>query len=272
MTHTLLTPRDLPELSIEAEAITPDRISGRSEQEIGSLRVQVGNEPAELGDLFRVRGAGNEEIRIEGDIGRVKHIGSGMTTGRIVVEGSVGMHVGARMRGGVLEIKGDAGPWAGAEMAGGVLRIAGGASDYTGAAYPGSRRGMTGGLLLIGGSAGAALGASMRRGLIAVAGVAGDYAGRDMTAGSMVLCRGAGRRAGAGMKRGSLVVFRALEILPTFRYACAYLPEFLPVLLRSLRDGFGFAIDRRYLAGRYRRYSGDFTELGKGEILVWTSD
>ncbi len=272
MTFTVLATRELPELPIEAEAVTPDRIAGRSERDVSSIRLQVGNASAELGELFHVRGAGSEDIRIEGDISRVKGIGAGMTVGRIAVEGSVGMHAGAAMRGGVLEVKGDAGSWAGAEMTGGTLKIEGNAGEHAGAAYPGSRRGMTGGVLLIGGSAGTELGARMRRGLIAVGGWAGDYAGLDMIAGSIVLCGGAGRRTGAGMKRGSVVAFRPLELLPTFHYACTYVPGFLPLLLRGLRNGFGFALDDRYLGGTYQRYSGDFTALGKGEILVWTSE
>lgn len=272
MTATVLTPLDLPRLALEAEAIAPERLAGRSEREVALLPVQIGNATAQLGEFFRVRGAGSDEIRIDGDVSRVKGIGAGMTRGRLVVEGGVGMHAGARMRGGELVVMGDAGAWVGAEMAGGVLRIGGSAGDYAGAAYPGSRLGMTGGALLVGGNAGSELGAVMRRGLIAVRGSAGDYAGFNMIAGSIVLCGGAGRRTAAGMKRGSLVAFRSLELLPTFRYACTYRPEFLALLLRELRDVFGFAIDARYLSGLYRRYSGDFAELGRGEIAIWTSD
>jgi hypothetical protein len=33
----------------------------------------------------------------------------------------------------------------------------------------------------------------------------------------------------------------------------------------------GFEVPEQSFGGNYRRYSGDFIELGKGEILVWTS-
>jgi formylmethanofuran dehydrogenase subunit C len=267
---TTLTPREPPTLPVEAPCITPDRIAGLKEAEVARLPVRSGNEPAELGDIFEVRGDGSEEVRIVGDADRVKRIGAGMARGRIVVEGSVGMHAGAGMKGGVLEIGGDAGARTGTEMAGGVLRVEGDVGDHAGAAAPGSRRGMTGGILLVGGRAGDRLGSVLRRGVIAVRGRAGDDPGFGMIAGSIILCGGAGRRIGAGMKRGSIVGFEPLELLPTFRYACTYRPDYLSVFLRRLHDRFGFAPPDGHDRGLYERYSGDFNELGRGEVLVWT--
>lgn len=269
MSATVLTPRDLPPLPLEAEAITPDRIAGLSEREVAALTVQVGNAAAPLGDLFRVKGKGSDEVRIAGDVGRVRGIGAGMSRGRIVVEGSVGRHAGARMKGGELIVAGDAGDWAGAEMSGGVLRVQGSAGDFAGAAYPGGRRGMSGGALWVGGRAGRRLGDTLRRGVIAVRGAAADDAGFRMVAGTILLLGGAGRRAGAGMKRGSIISFKPLDLPPTFRYAGDFRPEFLRLLLRTLRRAYGFDVDDRYLGGLYRRYSGDFLELGRGEIWVW---
>lgn len=271
MSATVLTPLELPSLPLEADVLTPDRVAGRSEREVARLPIQVGNATAELGELFRVQATGAEEIRIAGDVSRVRGIGAGMTRGRIVVEGSVGMHAGARMRGGEMIVAGGAGPWAGAEMAGGLLRIEGDAGDDAGAAYPGSRRGMTGGALLIGGDAGRELGATLRRGLITVRGSTGECAGFNMIAGSIVSFGGLGRGAGAGMKRGTILTFRPLELLPTFRYAGAYRPELLRLLLRNVSRLYGIPIEDRFMSGLYRRYSGDFVELGRGEIWVWTT-
>lgn len=270
MSATVLTPLETPSLPLEAESITPDRFAGLPEREVARLPVQVGNGTAELGGLFRVQGKGTEEIRVAGDVPRVRGIGAGMTRGRVVLEGSAGSHVGARMRGGELVVAGDAGDWAGAEMAGGVLRIGGNAGDLAGAAYPGGRRGMTGGALLVGGNAGRELGATMRRGVIAVRGAAGDEAGFRMVAGTIVLLGGAGRRPGAGMKRGTIVSFRRLDLLPTFRAVGSYRPEFLRLLFRALRRSYQFDVEDRYVDGLYERYSGDFLELGRGEIWVWT--
>lgn len=270
MGATVLTPRDAPSLPLEADALTPDAVLGRSEREVAALPVRVGNAAAELGELFRVTGEGSEEVRIEGDVARVSGIGTGMTRGRLVIEGRAGPHTGARMRGGELVVGGDAGDYSGAEMAGGVLRIGGDAGDHVGAAYPGARRGMTNGAILVEGNAGRSLGATLRRGTIAVRGAAGDDAGFGMIAGTLVLLGDAGRRPGAGMKRGTIVAGRAAEPLPTFRYAGTYRPIFLALLLRALRGTYGFDVEERYLDGLYRRYSGDFVELGRGEVWVWT--
>jgi formylmethanofuran dehydrogenase subunit C len=91
-----------------------------------------------------------------------------------------------------------------------------------------------------------------------------------MIAGTLVLLGGAGRRTAAGMKRGTIVVGRAIDLLPTFRDAGTYRPTFLALLLRTLRRIYGFDVEDRYVNGLYQRYSGDFVELGRGEVWVWT--
>lgn len=272
MSATVLVPREHPPLPIEARCLAPDRLAGLSEAEVGRLPVQVGREKAELGELFRVRGRGSEEVRVEGDAARVKGIGEGMSRGRLLVEGGVGMHAGAGMRGGVLEVRGDVDAWAGAEMTGGLLRIGGKAGDHLGAAYPGSPRGMNRGIVLVAGTAGDQVGARMRRGIIAVRGPVGDYPGFDLIAGTIILCAGAGGRPGARMRRGSIVSLEPLDPLPTFRYAGTYRPDFLRLLFGRLRDAYGFEVEPARVTGPYRRYSGDFTELGRGEVLVWASN
>lgn len=270
MSATVLEPRDLPLLPIDADGVTPDAVAGRSEREIAARRVRVGAAEAPLGEIFRVKGVGAEELRIVGDVSRVRGIGTAMTRGRIVIEGNAGPHTGARMAGGEMIVAGDAGDWTGAEMAGGVLRIGGRAGDSVGAAYPGARRGMTGGAILIEGDAGRLLGGTMRRGTIAVRGATGPDAGFGMIAGTLVLLGGAGRRLGAGMKRGTIVSGREIDLLPTFRYAGTYRPTVLALLWRALRRTYGFEIEDRHVDGSYRRYSGDFVELGRGEVWVWT--
>jgi formylmethanofuran dehydrogenase subunit C len=108
----------------------------------------------------------------------------------------------------------------------------------------------------------------MRRGWIAVLGNVGDFAGAFATAGSIIVFGQLGERPGAGMKYGTIVAFHPPELLPTFRYDCVYQPIFLRLLLQSLHTR-GVAIREEYLTGYYRRYSGDITVLGKGEILVY---
>lgn len=265
---TILQLKNLPDIPLEAENITPDCFLGKTEAEIAALPVAVGNQPASLGDFFQVSGEGAPEITLEGDLGRVKSIGAGMTQGQIVVRGNAGMHLGTGMRGGRIEVHGNAGDWAGAEMHGGEIRIHGSAGHGLGAGYRGSPQGMNRGLIVVDGNAGNEAGSSLRRGLIVIGGDSGDFTGAFMIAGTIIVAGRLGERSGAGLKRGSIVTFQAPRLLPSFRYACTYAPGYLGLFLRQLRAQ-GLSVPNAWLTGRYRRYSGDLTTLGKGEILVW---
>src|SRR5215216_6402205 len=239
MTLTL-TLREQPLVPLEAEVLCPDRLAAASREEIEALPVWHGNERTRVGEFFAVSGAG-DDIRLEGDLRRVKFVGAGMTAGRLTVAGDVGMHAGAGMRGGELHVEGDAGDWAGA--------------------------GMRGGKLVVHGDAGAQAGAGVRRGLIAVAGRVGDAAGLRMLAGTIVALGGLGRRAGAGIRRGSIVTMAPATPLATFVFSCIYRPPFLRLCLRRLR-ALGLAVSDEQLDGRYARWCGDALELRRGEILI----
>src|SRR5919198_162216 len=171
MTLTL-TLREEPIVPLEAEVLWPDRLAGSGGEEIEALPVWHGNERTRVGEFFAVSGAG-DDVRLEGDLSRVKHVGAGMAAGRLTVAGDVGMHAGASMRGGELHVEGDAGDWAGAGMRGGTLVVRGSAGHRLGGVYPGERAGMRGGEIVVHGDAGAQAGAGLRRGLIAVAGGGG---------------------------------------------------------------------------------------------------
>src|SRR6185437_7206573 len=90
-----------------------------------------GNERARLGDFFEVSGDG-DDVRLEGDLSRVRGVGAGMTAGRLTIAGDAGAHVGAGMRGGELHVDGDVGDWAGAGMRGGTLVVRGSAGRKLG--------------------------------------------------------------------------------------------------------------------------------------------
>src|SRR5215216_285605 len=243
MTLTL-TLREQPVVPLEAEVLCPDRLAGASREEIEALPVWHGNERTRVSEFFAVSGAG-DDVRLEGDLSRVKFVGAGMTAGRLTVAGDVGMHAGAGMRGGELHVEGDAGDWAGA--------------------------GMRGGKLVVHGDAGAQAGAGVRRGLIAVAGRVGDAAGLRMLAGTIVALGGLGRRAGAGIRRGSLVTMAPATPLATFVFSCIYRPPFLRLYLRRLR-ALGLAVSDDQIDGRYARWCGDSLELRRGEILILEGD
>jgi formylmethanofuran dehydrogenase subunit C len=138
-----LTLREQPAAALETEGLCPDRLAGASRGEIEGLTAWHGTERTRLGDFFAVSGSG-DDVRIEGDLGRVKFVGAGMSAGRLTVAGDVGMHAGAGMSGGELHVEGDAGDWAGAGMRGGRLVVRGSAGRQLGGVYPGERAGMRG--------------------------------------------------------------------------------------------------------------------------------
>jgi formylmethanofuran dehydrogenase subunit C len=262
-----LTLREQPVVPLEAEALCPDRLAGSSRADIEALPVWHGNERTRVGEFFAVSGAGEDDVRVEGDLGRVKFVGAGMTTGRLTVAGDVGMHAGSGMRGGELRVEGDAGDWAGAGMRGGLLVVRGSAGRQLGGVYSGERAGMRGGEIVVHGDAGAQAGAGLRRGFIAVAGRVGEFAGLRMLAGTVIALRGLDARAGAGMRRGTIISMAPATPLATFVFSCVYRPPFLGLYLRRLR-ALGLTVSDEQLAGRYARWCGDGLELRRGEILI----
>ena len=269
MSKTILTLKTAPHVPLEAEVLTPDVFARLGHDEICALPVVLGKRQRRLDDFFEVEGAGSEEIEIHGDVGRVKWIGREMTRGRISIFGNAGMHLGAYMKGGTIEVTGNASDWVGAEMRGGLIRIGGNAGGQLGAAYRGSLSGMNGGTILVGGSAGLELGMRMRRGIIAVKGVVRDFAGLQMKGGTIFLMGGAEVRTGAWMVRGTIISLQPLQLMPTFTYACAYNPTFLNLYAKHLM-GHGYVLPHLPQDGAYRRYTGDTSVPGKGEILVWS--
>lgn len=267
MNAVKLTLKEELSTPLEAESLSPDTIYSLTYAEILKLPVFLGKQPCCVGDFFEVEGEKSACLELHGDLSRVKWIGRGMTHGSIVIHGSGGMHLGAYMTGGTITVHGDGGDWLGAEMSGGLIRVHGKAGGQVGAAYRGSNIGMHGGEILIDGSAGVEIGMRMRRGIISIRGRVGDFAGSQMKGGSIFLFGKVGLRAGAWMSRGTIVAFEPLTLLPTFIYACTYEPTFLRLYLKRLQE-LGVPIPEHSCGGLYKRFSGDTSGLGKGEILV----
>jgi formylmethanofuran dehydrogenase subunit C len=271
-----LSLKKTPNLPVEAESLVPVNVAGKSDREIGSLPLLVGNRWETVGDWFRVNVEapedddeqdGRADLLLRGDLTRFKRLGEGMTEGRMVVEGPVGFHAGVRMSGGSLVIHGDASDYLGAHMSGGTLVVHGNAGHYAAASYRGETHGMKGGTLIVTGSAGQMLGARMRRGLIYVLGDCGDVPGFNMKAGTILVGGRPGVRVGARMVRGTVVLLGgAPEMLPTFFCSCTCQPPIWRVLHTHLA-GRGFRPDVGAEAS-FRLYSGDLNEGGKGEVLV----
>ena len=263
LTLTLHTQPDVP---LELDGVTPDRLLKLAAAAIARLPVANGNRTVELGEFFAVAGdAADGDLRVVGDCRRVKLIGSGMTAGRLTVEGDAGWHAGAKMTGGTLTIDGDAADWLGAEMSGGAIAVRGHAGHQCGAAYRGSRHGMRGGTIVVHKTCGDEAGLLLRRGLIAVAGAVGQAAGASMVAGTLVALGGVGRDCGTGMKRGTIVVGGPEPALPPgVRFSCEFAPAYLGVLAKELAE---VGLSWPGLATATARcYRGDLLHGGRGEV------
>jgi formylmethanofuran dehydrogenase subunit C len=263
-----LTLKEQPAVPLEAEAISPDVTANLAHDAIRALPVFLGKRQCRLDDFFAVTGEASDQLEVHGDASKVKWMGRAMSRGRIRIAGNAGMHLGAYMKGGTIEVTGNASDWVGAEMVAGLIRIGGNAGGQVGAAYRGSPAGMKGGTILVGGTAGLEVGMRMRRGVIAIAGPVRDFAGLQMKGGTIFLLRGAELRTGAWMIRGTIISLAPLSLLPTFAFACAYHPPFLRLYANHLH-ALGCAVPLEAQQGVYRRYTGDTSVPGKGEILVW---
>lgn len=275
-TTVTLSLKEVPPVPIEAESLIPEHVAGKDEAHIGRLPLLVGKMPETVADWFHVsvsqaeataENAGHTALVLRGDLTRFKRLGEGMSRGRMVVDGPAGFHAGARMSGGSLIINGDAGDFSGAHMRGGLLVIRGNVGHYAAAAYRGETKGMRGGTLIVTGSTGQMLGARMRRGLICVLGDTGDVTGFNMKAGTIIVTGTSGARVGARMVRGTVLLLSGdPALLPTFSYDCTYQPVIWALLHSYLaQQGFAPVADPRT---RFRHYSGDANEGGRGEVLV----
>jgi formylmethanofuran dehydrogenase subunit C len=272
VTLTLTLRGTPPPGRVSAAGLIPERLRGLSAAEVARLTVRCDRETVVVGDVFDASGAvADGEVVLAGDLRAVDGIGSGLSEGRVVVDGPVGDHLGAGLRGGTIEVRGEAGAWAGAEMAGGLVRIWGDAGARLGGAYPGARAGMSGGEIIVSGNAGEETGACMRRGFVAVGGGTGSGAGLRMLAGTVIALGGIGADAGLGNKRGSLVSGRALDPLPGYAFAARFRPPALGLQLRRAR-ALGLTVGDALLTGTWARWSGDRTELSRGEILIFNGE
>ena len=259
-------------LSIEIDGLTPDRLAALPLAAVARLPVLADGRPCPLGDLFTIAGdATDGRIVCVGDFSRVHGVGTGMLSGEIVVQGSVGRHAGEALAGGRITISGNAGDWLAAGMTGGEVLVEGNAGDNVAAALPGNDLGVRGGLIAINGDAGCLAGARMRRGLLGIGGSCGEAAAFEMRAGTVLVAGGVGPRPGMGMRRGSLMALSAMpDVPPTFSVGAAWSPSVLPLLATRLaRAGFRATAGRPADAfgGVWQQWHGDLLAGGRGEIF-----
>jgi formylmethanofuran dehydrogenase subunit C len=256
---------------LDMSPLTPDRLSGKSARDIGSIGLLCGNRSIPAGDLFDIGGGDVADIRIQGDSDRLDFIGRGMRSGRLTVEGIAGAYCGLDLAGGTLHLQGHAGDYAAAGMTGGTFTVTGNAGDNFGGALPGEMRGLSGGTAIVRGNAGHRTGDRMRRGTLIVEGSVGAYAASRMTAGTLIaLGSQAGAYPGFAMKRGTLILRGAAnQMLPTFADCGRHELAFLNLLLLQLRNT-SSQLDKLAAQPKFvQRTVGDQAAGGKGEILLW---
>jgi len=270
MPTVYLEQKELPEVPLEAETITPVAILGKSEKEVSSLSLFYGNEKARVGDFFRVRissqGA-HIHIHVEGDLSKVKYLGDNMNSGLLTISGPAGMHLGRGMTGGEIRVDGDVGGFLGAGMRGGVIQVRGQAGHMVGAAYIGDKQGMSGGCIIIHGSCGNETGARMNGGLLLISGDAGDFTGVEMKSGTIVAIGDAGKHTGAFMTGGTIVLCKSQELLPTF-IQDSVRPLPIPTAFSDVVKALGVNLPDVLGERQFAQFIGDSNEQGKGKILV----
>lgn len=257
MNEIILTPRQQPEVWIEAEVVKPDVFAGKGLRDIEALEIFCGNKKAKLGDFFEISGetsdkAGDIRIIIAGDVSRTKRVGEEMGAGEILIKGNVGMYVGARMKGGRIIVEEDADAFAAQQLVDGELIIKGNAGNYLGSSYRGDWRGMKGGTIVVEGSAGSEIAEFMLGGKIHIKGNCGAFAGLHMKKG-LIVVEGSAARVGAQMTGGSIVVNgRVASLLPGFKFE---------------KKEENIKIDGKEFRGTYSKYTGDHAERGARGVL-----
>jgi formylmethanofuran dehydrogenase subunit C len=246
---------------IIAECISPDILQGKTRQEIEQLEFWEGNKQKHLSELFKIDEAEAESppesiiITVNGDVSKVRRIGSGMKGGEIIINGDAGMHLGEEMKGGKITVYGNVGGWTGAMMKGGIIEIHGNAGDYLGAPYRGSSKGMHGGKIIVYGNVGNEAGAHMKKGIIKIYGNTGQFLGFRMQGGTIYVQKDCEARAGACMTDGKIVVNGFLEsVLPTFT-------------IDNIRAKVKIEEDEP-TEGPFYVFLGDLAENGKGKLYV----
>ncbi len=256
-------------IPIDAECISTGVFAKLSISAVENLKVIHGNRHKTLGDFFDIKSNNKENIiEINGDVSKVKHIGSKMSHGKIIINGNCGMHLGAEMTDGEIIVNGDVADWAGAEMKGGIIRINGNAGNFLGSGYRGSAKGMENGIIVVSGNAGNEVGNALYQGTIVVYGNCGGFLGTYMNGGTIYCFGNAGSRTGAEMRDGTIVVYGDVKLLPTYAYNSTYNPVFMRAFLNELNK-YDIPVEGKYITGLYKRYSGDMAESDKGEIYVY---
>lgn len=254
---------------VDCSALTADKLATKTVDEIAAMPLVVGNQKLRVDEIFDISGDDLANIQFENATDKLDHIGHGISSGGIVVNGNAGAYLGQFMSGGDITVNGNTGIYTACEMKGGVIKINGNAGDFVGAARIGYKNGMTGGTVIVTGNTGDRTGDHMRRGMILIEGNAGDYCGSRMVSGTIAVLGQVGKHLGYAMKRGTLLLQQAPQqgIAANFNDCGSHTLAFLPMLIASFKK-----LDSEFARlepfSRVQRYAGDIAGIGMGEILV----
>ncbi|KZX17430.1 formyltransferase/hydrolase complex Fhc subunit C [Methanobrevibacter filiformis] len=247
-------------IGLEFDELIPDNVYTWEKADFEKYQVPIGNSKFPFTDYFDVEVEGSAEapneviITINGDLRRVKYIGTKMTAGEIIANSSVDLHCGSEMAGGSITVNGDAESYAGREMTGGTLTIKGSTREFCGSSYIGDWRGMTGGQIIIDGSAGKQLGECLTGGEIHVKGNCDILAGIHMTKGLIQIDGDVTRWPGGQMQGGNILIKGKLSRL---------LEGFVDAEVVTNPE-----IAGKTFTGRYIKYTGDIARNGKGNLYL----
>lgn len=268
MSALTLTLIHSPQQRIDMSPLSCHLIAGKSKAEIGGVELQSGKRKFRVDELFAIAGDDTQDIVLKGTTEKFDYIGKQLSGGQITVEGDAGAYLAMGMLSGQVKITGNAGLYAGCEMKKGFLEISGNTGDFLGGALPGNKMGMKGGLILVKGSAGERVGDHLRKGMILIEGNTGDYCGSRMIAGTIAVMGQTGKYAGYAMRRGTLLLWNQPDLSASFNDCGMHTLAFLPMVFKSLKQLNSKFANADEAFNRVRRFAGDMSEKGKGEVLI----
>ncbi len=259
--------RTPPPCQVDASALVPIALAGKSRDEIARMRLLGWNQSFAIGELFKLSGEDSQHLVLEGLDGSLIRIGAQLQSGVLTVIGNAGEYAGEAMRGGALEVRGNAGDYLGAQMRAGSIMVSGDAGAFVVSARAGHTKGMSGGTIIVHGNAGDRAGDRMRRGVLLIEGNAGSYCASRMLAGTIAVLGTTGTHPGYLMRRGTLILRLAPSgPLPTFNLNGELELLAMRLLLASLaRQAPAF---RALTRARFTRWLGDLGAEGKGELFL----
>lgn len=269
MTALTLSLKIDPVQRIDCSPLTPDKLAGKTPEDIAGIELVSGRQRLPAGALFDISGDDVSQIRFDNAHSKLDHIGHAMQSGEITINGNAGAYLGQFMENGLITVNGNTDIYTACEMQGGQIKINGNAGDFVGGARSGYKNGMNGGTVIITGNSGERTGDHMRRGLILIEGDAGDYCASRMIAGTIAVLGQVGRHLGYGMKRGTLLLDNPPQhgISANFNDCGPHTLAFLPLMIKAFQH-----FDTRFASlepySRVQRYAGDIAGIGMGEILV----